>query len=99
MAIEIDQGGRLPEFWARMSAPQNHQPRDHVEEIRQSRGRRACALLVALGLTSVAESAQAPPPSGKMWLLEEPPLEHIEKVYGVELTAEWLEKTKLAGLR
>jgi hypothetical protein len=34
-----------------------------------------------------------------MWLLEEPPLEHIEKVYGVEITAEWLEKTKLAGLR
>ena len=80
-------------------APQNHLPRDHVEEIRLTWGRRAFAFLVALGLTNIAASAQAPPPSGKMWLLEEPPLEHIDEVYGVEITEEWLEKARLSGLR
>lgn len=43
--------------------------------------------------------AQAAPPAGKMWLLEEPPLEHIREHYGVELDAGWLEETRLSGLR
>ena len=60
---------------------------------------RAFALPVTLWLTNIASSAQAQPPAGKMWLLEEPPLEHIEGVYGVEITEEWLEKTQLSGLK
>ncbi|MEQ1890946.1 MAG: S46 family peptidase [Planctomycetota bacterium] len=48
---------------------------------------------------SSALAAQTAPPAGKMWLLEEPPLEHIRQTYGVELTPEWLEKTRLSGLR
>jgi len=32
-----------------------------------------------------------------MWLLEEPPLEHIKEVYGVELTKEWLERAQLSA--
>jgi len=78
---------------------QNHLPRANVEEIRLTRGGRAFAFLAALGLTSLAASGQAAPPSGKMWLLEEPPLEHIKEVYGVEITEEWLEKARLSGLR
>jgi hypothetical protein len=74
-------------------------PRDHVQEIRLTWGRRALAFLVALGLTNLAGSAQTPPPAGKMWLLEEPPLEHIEEVYGVRITEEWLEKARLSALR
>jgi len=34
-----------------------------------------------------------------MWLLEEPPLEHIREHYGVELSEEWLAETRLSGLR
>jgi hypothetical protein len=34
-----------------------------------------------------------------MWLLEDPPREHVRDVYGVELTPEWLEKTRLSGLK
>jgi len=57
------------------------------------------ALVAAFGLSSVASALQAPPPAGKMWLLEDPPVEHIREVYGVELTQDWLEKTRLSGLR
>ena len=65
--------------------------------------RSACTLLATAWLTSAPALAQSPPPAGKMWLLEEPPLEHIAEVYGAELDAEWLEKTRPApgpgGLR
>lgn len=69
-----------------------------MQGIRFTWGRPA-ALLVALLFANVASAAQAPPPAGKMWLLEEPPLEHIQQVYGVEIGADWLEKTRLSGLR
>jgi hypothetical protein len=68
-------------------------------EIRIARGGRALALLVALVSTGVLSAAQTPPPSGKMWLLEEPPAEHIADVYGLEVTDAWLEKTRRSGLR
>lgn len=67
--------------------------------IRITPGMRPGLLVTALWLASAALAAQAPPPAGKMWLLEEPPVEHIRQVYGVELTDEWLEKARLSGLR
>jgi len=50
-------------------------------------------------LTNHVLAGQSAPPAGKMWLLEEAPLEHIREQYGVELDAEWLEQTRLSGLR
>lgn len=55
--------------------------------------------LLALHVASLVLAAQDSPPAGKMWLLEEPPLEHIRAAYGVELTPEWLAETRLSGLR
>lgn len=57
------------------------------------------AFAVACGLASSLAAFQAAPPAGKMWLLEDAPVEHIREVYGVELTPDWLEKTRLCGLR
>jgi hypothetical protein len=57
----------------------------------------AC-VLAPIAITGLA-SAQDAPPAGKMWLLEEPPLEHIREAYGVELTDEWLDETRRSGLR
>lgn len=61
-------------------------------------GVRVLTPLAALGL-SLSIAAQAAPPAGKMWLLEDPPVEHVREVYGVELTNEWLETTRLSGLK
>lgn len=60
---------------------------------------RVLALLIVPCLSSLALSAQEPPPTGKMWLFEDPPLEHLEAVYGLELDEEWLERARLSGLR
>src|SRR5262249_18688293 len=59
----------------------------------------AGALALACGLSSSLAALQAAPPAGKMWLLEDAPVEHIREVYGVELTQDWLEKTRPCGLR
>jgi hypothetical protein len=55
--------------------------------------------VAACGLASALGALQAPPPSGKMWLLEDAPVEHVREVYKVELTPEWLAQTRSCGLR
>jgi hypothetical protein len=55
--------------------------------------------VAAIGLSSLAGALQAPPPAGKMWLLEDAPVEHIREVYKVDLTKDWLETTRRFGLR
>ena len=55
-------------------------------------------LLAALGL-ALPLYAQTAPPAGKMWLLEDAPVEHVREVYGVELTKEWLETARRSGLK
>jgi hypothetical protein len=69
-----------------------------VQRTRITRGTSAGALAVVLWLAGVTVAAQAPP-AGKMWLLEEPPVEHVREVYGVELSNEWLAETRRSGLR
>jgi len=57
-----------------------------------------CSLVAALCSVGFL-CAQEATPAGKMWLLEEPPVEHVRAAYGLELTPEWLERTRLSGLR
>jgi len=71
-----------------------------------TRGALAPRLVAALGLAAapwlvpVPVAAQAaPPPAGKMWLLEDPPVDYIHTAYGVDLSADWLGTTRLSGLR
>lgn len=52
----------------------------------------------ALAPPAWAQAADAPH-AGKMWLFEEPPLEHLKATYDFEPTPEWLEKVRLSSLR
>jgi hypothetical protein len=60
---------------------------------------RLSAPLAGLALLCSSALAQGNFELGKMWTFENPPLDYLEREYGFQPSAEWLQKVMLASLR